>query len=176
MSGLRTSFSLYFWDWQMLAVLRKYVWGIVTGYFYFYLHPASLSLTGHWMHRTLSRLTRHWPQHFPVSPVSHLAPCFGQQLKMLCNEYLYNNCRHLRSNVLRIPGFRPLLANLAPSFLASPDVNARVMAISSVSSGLEAGLLTHWHPECQENNRGWLPSKRGGHKCQSTRLLSRFSL
>ena len=120
MSGLRTSFSLYFWDWQMLAVLRKYVWGIFTGYFYFYLHPASFSLTGHWMHRTLSRLTRRWPQHFPVSPVSHLAPCFGQQLQMMCNEYLYNNCRHLWSGVLRIPGFRPLLGNLAPSFLASP--------------------------------------------------------
>ena len=32
--------------------------GIFTGYFYFYLQPASPCITGPWMHRTHSRLTR----------------------------------------------------------------------------------------------------------------------
>ena len=92
--------------------------GIFTGYFYFYLQPASPCITGPWMHRTHSRLTALTSvQHFSVSPLSHLAPRFSQQLQILCSSTIilspivdiyYDPV----SCTFSVPLFRPLPNNL----------------------------------------------------------------
>lgn len=123
------SISLYFWDWQMLAVVRKYVWG--NFYWIFLL----LSVPG------ISLI--HWTLDAPAPDTFSFNSLLTSALpRLLCHILLHasgNNCktcaaqwislRQLQTFTIQFPPnsrylvFVPSQLTSPPSFLASPDVN-----------------------------------------------------
>ena len=110
--------------------------GIFTGYFYFYLRPASPCITGPWMHRTHSRLTRFdlssaFLRLSSVTFCSTLQSTIANPLQF--NDYSFANCEHLLRSSFRVSCkfsvylFRPLPNNLhalISYFLSSPPLTS----------------------------------------------------
>ena len=117
-------------------------------------------------HRTHSRLTRYWPQHYPVSRVTFSSMLQSTIAKLVQLKYLYDNCRHLRSSFPQIPGIScsspPQLHNLYALISCLPWRQCSCHGDFFCFLRSEAKLLTHWHPECEDNKRGGLPSKKEG--------------